>query len=163
MDDNLIKARDLLERSAPLGRFDCGKLCSGLCCKGDNDTGMWLFPQEEELYKDNPNFTIKETDGNFGYNMIICNGTCDRRVRPLACRIYPFYPKIDGNKISVIKDLRGISSCPILKDKLKPDLKFLRNMRKATRYLIRNEETKNYILNMQQEIEDIAKLMSVFR
>ncbi|MBQ8782390.1 MAG: hypothetical protein IJZ57_01280 [Clostridia bacterium] len=163
MNENLIKARELLEHSAPLGRLDCGKLCSGLCCKGDDNTGMWLFPGEEELYKNNPNFTIKETDGNFGYNMIICNGTCNRSERPLACRIYPFYPKIDGEKISVIKDLRGISSCPILKEEMKPDLKFLRNMRKATRYLIRDEETKNYILNMQQEIEDIAKLMSVFR
>ncbi len=163
MNDNLIKARDLLERSAPLGRSDCGKLCNGLCCKGDKDTGMWLFPGEEELYKDNSDFTIKETDGNFGYNMIICNSTCNRGERPLACRIYPFYPRIDGDKISVIKDLRGVSSCPILKEEMKPDLKFLRNMRKATRYLIRDEEMKNYILNMQQEIEDIAKLMSVFR
>lgn len=163
MNENLIKAREMLERSAPLGRFDCGKLCNGLCCKGDNDTGMWLFPGEKELYKDNPNFTVKETDGNFGYNMIICNGTCNRSERPLACRIYPFYPKIDGEKVSIIKDLRGISSCPIIKEEMKPDLKFLRNMRKAIRYLIRDEETKNYILNMQQEIEDIAKLMSVFR
>ncbi len=163
MNENLIKARELLERSAPLGQFDCGKLCNGLCCKGDENTGMWLFPGEEELYKNNPNFTIKETDGNFGYSMIICNGTCDRSERPLACRIYPFYPKIDGKKVGIIKDLRGVAFCPILKEEIKPDLKFSRNMRKATRYLIRDEETKNYILNMQQEIEDIAKLMSVFR
>lgn len=163
MNENLTKARELLERSAPLGRTDCGKLCGGLCCKGDENTGMWLFPHEEELYKNNPHFTVKEADGNQGYKMIVCNGTCDRKERPLACRIYPFYPKFDGDKITVIKDLRGLSSCPIIKDNIKPDYAFLRNLRKATRYLIRDEETKNYIMNMQQEIEDIAKLMSIFR
>lgn len=163
MNENLIKARELLERSAPLGRTDCGKLCDGLCCKGDESTGMWLFPYEEELYKNNPDFSVKETDGNHGYKMITCNGTCNRKERPLACRIYPFYPKIDGDRITVIKDLRGLSSCPIIKDNIKPDYAFLRNLRKATWYLIRDEETKNYILNMQQEIEDIARLMSVFR
>lgn len=163
MNENLTKARELLERSAPLGRTDCGKLCGGLCCKGDENTGMWLFPHEEELYRDNPDFTIKETDGNQGYKMIICNGTCKRKERPFACRIYPFYPKIDGEKITVIKDLRGFSDCPILKEEMKPDLKFLRNLRKAARYLIRDEETKKYIINVQKEIEDIAELLAILR
>ena len=160
MNENLIKARELLERSAPLGRFDCGKLCGGHCCKGDENTGMWLFPGEEELYENNPDFTVKETDGNQGYKMIVCNGSCNRNERPLACRIYPFYPKIDGDRVGVIRDLRGLSSCPIVKNEMKPDPKFLRNLRKATRYLIRDEETRNYILTAQQEIEEMAELMA---
>lgn len=160
MKENLIKARELLERSAPLGRFDCGKLCGGHCCKGDENTGMWLFPGEEELYENNPDFTVKETDGNQGCKMIVCNGTCNRKERPLACRIYPFYPKIDGDKVGVIRDLRGLSSCPIVKNEMKPDPKFLRNLRKATRYLIRDEETRNYILTAQQEIDEMAEFMA---
>ena len=160
MKENLIKARELLERSAPLGRLDCGKLCGGHCCKGDEDTGMWLFPHEEELYDGNPDFTVKETDGNQGYKMIVCNGSCNRKERPLACRIYPFYPKIDGDRVGVIRDLRGLSSCPIVKNEMKPDPKFLRNLRKATRYLIRDEETRNYILTAQQEIEEMAEFMA---
>ena len=160
MNKNLIKARELLERSVPLGRFDCGKLCGGHCCKGDEDTGMWLFPGEEELYENNPDFTVKETEGNQGYKMIVCNGSCNRKERPLACRIYPFYPKIDGDRVGVIRDLRGLSSCPIVKNEMKPDPKFLRNLRKATRYLIRDEETKNYILTAQQEIEEMAEFMA---
>ena len=160
MNKNLIKARELLERSVPLGRFDCGKLCGGHCCKGDEDTGMWLFPGEEELYENNPDFTVKETEGNQGYKMIVCNGSCNRNERPIACRIYPFYPKIDGDRVGVIRDLRGLSSCPIVKNEMKPDPKFLRNLRKATRYLIRDEETKNYILTAQQEIEEMAEFMA---
>lgn len=163
MKECLIKAREMLERSVPLRRFDCGKLCGSLCCKGDDNTGMWLFPGEDELYKNNRNFTIKETDGNHGFKMIICNGTCNRSDRPLACRIYPFYPKIDGDKVSVIRDLRGLSSCPIVKNEIKPDPKFVRNLRKAARYLIRDEETKKYIANVQKEIEETAELISLFR
>ncbi len=162
MKENLIKARDLLERSAPLGCFDCGKLCGGLCCKGDENTGMWLFPGEEDLYIGNLDFTVKETDGNQGHKMIICNGTCNRKERPLACRIYPFYPKIDGDRVRVIRDLRGFSTCPVIKTQMKPDPEFLRNLRKAARYLIRDEEIKNYILNVQKEIEETAELAAMF-
>ncbi len=162
MNEVIIKARECLERSAPLGRFDCGRLCDGLCCKGDENTGMWLFPHEEELYENDPDFIIKETEGNHGYKMIICNGTCERKNRPLACRIYPFYPKIQDDKVSVIKDLRGFSSCPILKDNIKPDYEFLRNLRKAARYLIRDEETKEYIIKMQNEIEEMGNIISLF-
>ncbi len=162
MNENLKKARDLLERSAPLGRFDCGKICGAKCCQGDEDTGMWLFPHEEEFYKNHPDFTIRNTDGNGGYPMIVCGGTCNREDRPLACRIYPFYPKIDGDKIKIIKDLRGFGSCPIIKENIKPEPKFLRNLRKATRYLLRDEETKDYILRVQSEIEEVAQFMSLF-
>ena len=42
----LNKAYELLERTTPL-TSDCGKLCNGLCCKGDGKTGMLLFPGEE--------------------------------------------------------------------------------------------------------------------
>lgn len=163
MNENLKKARDLLERSTPLGRFNCGKICDAECCRGDENTGMWLFPHEEEFYKNHPDFKIRNTDGNGGYPMIVCGGVCNRADRPLACRIYPFYPKIDGDKITVIKDLRGYNSCPIINENIKPDPKFLRNLRKATRYLIRDEETKNYILRVQGEIEEIAELMSLFK
>ncbi len=162
MNKNLKIARDYLERSTPLGKFNCGKLCDGFCCKGDKETGMWLFPHEEEFYVNHPDFTIRETDGNQGYKMVICNGECNRSERPFACRIYPFYPKFDGEKVTVIKDLRGFHSCPILKDNIKPDKKFLRNFRMATRYLLRDDETKNYILNVQKEIEDVASLLALF-
>ena len=42
------KAYEMLERVTPL-TYDCGKLCSGKCCKGDGNIGMWLFPYEEEI------------------------------------------------------------------------------------------------------------------
>ncbi len=164
MKDTTKKARDLLERSTPLGHYDCGKLCGGKCCKGDQNTGMWLFPSEENFYKNHPDFTLKDTDGNNGYPMVVCNGTCNRKDRPLACRIYPFYPKIEEDgKVKVIKDLRGYNSCPVISKDMKPDLKFMRNLRKAARYLIRDKETLDYIITVNNEIEEIAGLMMLLK
>ncbi len=159
MNKNLKIARDYLKRTAPLGKMDCGKICGKKCCQGDSETGMWLFPFEEEFYINNPNFTVKQTQGNHGYKMVVCNGTCNREDRPLSCRIFPFYPKIDDERVTVIKDLRGFSTCPILNKNLNPDLKFLRNLRMATRYLMRDKEIKEYILTIQKEIEEAAQLL----
>ena len=38
----------LLDDVTPL-KADCGALCDGACCKGD-DAGMYLFPHEEVMY-----------------------------------------------------------------------------------------------------------------
>ena len=75
------KAYELLDRVTPL-TYDCGKLCGGRCCKGDGNTGMWLFPYEEEILKDIDSFEtrsegadvsivinlIKETAGYDAFN-----------------------------------------------------------------------------------------------
>ena len=42
----------LLRNTTPLD-YDCGKICGGKCCKGDNKTGMLLFPGEEKLIDSN--------------------------------------------------------------------------------------------------------------
>ncbi|MBR5233762.1 MAG: hypothetical protein IKW03_06100 [Clostridia bacterium] len=156
------KAYELLERVTPL-TYDCGKLCGGLCCKGDGDTGMWLFPYEEELLKNIDGFTLKECEGNMGYKMVICGGTCDRKTRPLACRIYPYFPMITDDSYDVRADIRGISSCPVLYKNIKPDYAFIRQVRKIARLFDRDETLKNYISDinsMLDEIENFAKEMT---
>lgn len=153
------KAHELLERETPL-TWDCGKICNGICCNGDKNTGMFLFPFEEEIFSDNPDFKIIDCKGNFGYKLIVCNGKCDRKLRPLACRIYPYYPMITENGFDVRADIRGIGSCPLLYKNIKVDYAFIRQIRKAARLLSRNEEIKNYIINvnsMLDDIEDFAK------
>lgn len=53
---------------------DCGVLCNHACCKGDENTGMLLFPFEET------SLDVKITeDGN---RLAVCNGSCDRNIRP---------------------------------------------------------------------------------
>lgn len=156
------KAYELLERVTPL-TYDCGKLCSGRCCKGDSDTGMWVFPYEEELLADVDGFTLKDCDGNMGYKMVVCNGSCDRKKRPLACRIYPFFPMITDGGYDVRADIRGISSCPVLYENIKPDYAFIRQVRKIARLFDRDETLRNYISDinlMLDETENFAKEMT---
>lgn len=152
------KAYELLDRTTPL-ISDCGRLCGGKCCKGDGETGMFLFPGEEEILKNTEGFRILDCEGNFGYKMVVCGGSCDRKTRPLACRIYPYFPMITDDGFDSRADIRGIGSCPLLHNNIKVDYAFLRQIRKVARLFARNEELKNYILNinsMLDEIEDFA-------
>ncbi|MBR3868598.1 MAG: hypothetical protein IKM66_04720 [Clostridia bacterium] len=164
MDNTYLikKAYELLERVTPL-TYDCGKLCDGECCKGDGNTGMWLFPYEEEIIKNIDGFEIKECDGNMGNKMVVCQGSCDRKTRPLACRIYPFFPMITDDGYDVRADIRGISGCPLLYKNIKADYAFIRQVRKIARLFDRDETLKNYINNinsMLDEIENFAKEMT---
>lgn len=152
------KAYELLDRVTPLS-YDCGRLCGGLCCKGDGDTGMWLFPHEEEILKGVEGFTIKDCEANFGNRMVVCGGSCDRKTRPLACRIYPYFPMITQDGFDARADIRGIMTCPMLRDNIKPDYAFTRQVRKVARLFARDEELSSYIININQmldEIEDFA-------
>lgn len=155
----ISRAYELLDRATPLVS-DCGRLCGGSCCKGDGVTGMFLFPGEEEIIKDIDGFEILDCDGNCGYKMVVCSGTCDRRTRPLACRIYPYFPMITADGFDVRADIRGIGSCPLLYKNIKIDYAFIRQIRITARLLSRDEEIKNYIIDinsMLDEIEDFAR------
>ena len=48
MSAAVLTARALLSNLTPL-KSDCGRLCGGACCQGDDATGMLLFPGEEAL------------------------------------------------------------------------------------------------------------------
>lgn len=156
------KAYGFLDRVTPLS-YDCGKLCNGRCCKGDSQTGMWLFPYEEEIIKDIDGYEIKECNGNMGYKMVVCGGTCDRKTRPLACRIYPYFPMITQDGYDARADIRGITGCPVLYNNIKADYAFIRQIRKVSRLFDRDETLRNYVKDVNSildEIENFAKEMT---
>ena len=110
--ENVIKTcYSLLRNVTPL-TFDCGKICQGKCCKGDDKTGMLLFPGEEKLI--DPDMSVYKNEN--GDSFAICDGTCDRNRRPLACRIYPLFPVINNQNgedlIEAEFDVRA--DCPLL-------------------------------------------------
>ena len=74
------EANRIIGDKTPLKK-DCGQVCGGACCKGDDDTGMLLFPFEESVFR------VDEKDG---VRLCVCQGRCDRSERPLSCRIFPF-------------------------------------------------------------------------
>lgn len=101
-------------------KADCGRLCENACCAvTDEITGMYLFPFEEKMFEPLPDWAeLYETD--FTYNggktcdLITCTGSCERKLRPLSCRIFPLVPYVHrGEKLRIIMDPRGRMMCPL--------------------------------------------------
>lgn len=155
-------AYERLYHETPLGFYNCGRLCDGLCCRGDCK-GMWLYPHEEEFFSDKEGYEVCETEGNYGYPMVLCSGECDRAERPLACRIFPLFPLVweeDGElKFKVIRDPRAMM-CPIVTSSKKLDPKFVRRVRLMARYLSRDPEMLEYMKNVSLELIEIIELNS---
>lgn len=146
------KAKRAIGKHTPL-RADCGQLCGGACCKGDENTGMILFPHET---------TALETKKCESHTLAVCNGSCNREDRPLGCMIFPFFPCIDEeNNIVVKPDLRGLSVCPMLHhtDEIKFDRVFLRRVKRVGRILSRDEACRKMMKEITEEIELYNKLM----
>lgn len=155
MNKNIIEAYSLLEKVTPF-RTDCGKLCGSCCCKGGSNDGMELFFGEEELLKNVDGFNIIESHGR---KILVCGGKCDRKMRPLSCRIYPLFPLVDeSGKINVVYDVRGAVSCPMVKNMIKPDYGFVRAVRKAARWLIRDERNLQILRETSELFAELIKL-----
>lgn len=109
-------ARDLLSSLTPL-KTDCGRLCSGACCQGDSGTGMLLFPGEDALYADCDFARITPADFTLGGKqamLFVCEGSCPRDERPLACRLFPlFLAFLKSGRTKVRLDARAAQVCPL--------------------------------------------------
>lgn len=151
-------AYDRLKYETPL-KFNCGKLCECHCCKGEDTEGMILFPGEEKLFEDKEDFSIK-TDSE-GRKILICSGICDRKERPISCRMYPLFPLTyklgDEIKQKVIYDVRGMNTCPIVTEEIKTDRRFVTAVRLAGKELIKDEDCLDMILKISEEILDIIE------
>lgn len=110
------RARALLETLTPL-KSDCGRVCGGACCEGSAEDGMLLFPGEEALYAGLTRYTLKPLDKQLGgepLTLFVCDGTCARDERPLACRLFPLIARFDAQgALSMRIDPRARAVCPL--------------------------------------------------
>lgn len=157
--ENVIKScYSVLRRTTPLD-FDCGKICDGKCCKGDEKTGMLLFPGEEKLIDSNIN--VIETES--GDKLAVCNGTCDRNRRPLSCRIYPLFPVVVNEEgrsvVKVCFDYRA--DCPLCMTDgdYKFNKDFIKAVRRVGKFLLLNEETKAFYLELSDACNEYYALL----
>ena len=157
--ENVIEScYSVLRRTTPLD-FDCGKICNGKCCKGDEKTGMLLFPGEEKLI--DPDINVIETEN--GAKLAVCNGSCDRNRRPLSCRIYPLFPVVvneeGGERIKVFFDYRA--DCPLYLQNPDYDFNksFIKGIRRVGKYLLLNEETKEFYLELSDACKEYYELL----
>ena len=141
------KIFNILGELTPL-KADCGQLCGCACCKGDDKTGMRLFPHEESA------LNIIETSSNV--RLAVCNGTCDRNKRPLACRIFPFFPTVDEKgRVYVELDYRAANLCPMVEhcDEIIFDKRFLRAVKRVGKILAKDDECRKFLFESTKEID----------
>lgn len=149
--------------STPL-LVDCGKLCNGACCESadDEETGMYLFPGEEKLFENNPDFKIVSSEFEYAgksANILICKGTCNRDLRPLSCRIFPLIPYIKDDKFELIFDPRATSVCPLvdLTDFSQLDHNFIKKTKCVIDLLMKFKETKLFLEGLTDIVDDFLK------
>lgn len=149
-----------LDYVTPLRR-DCGKMCSSKCCKGTSHDGMLLFPGEEAVFQNNNDFNIYY-DERYGCNCVSCNGSCSREMRPISCRIFPYfiYLKDDdkNTKPVVASDVRAIDFCPLLTKENKISKEFLRTLRIVASKMCRDEEIRKFLVRMTELLTDFKGL-----
>lgn len=154
--ENVIKScYSILNNVTPL-EFDCGKICNGKCCKGDEKTGMLVFTGEEKLLDSD----ISVAHNEDGTAVAVCDGSCNRNYRPLSCRIYPLFPLIKNENgrehIDVIVDPRA--DCPLCTGEFQFTRQFTKAVKRVGKFLLLNEETAKCYREISNEINDIIKL-----
>lgn len=160
----ILSAYRILDRVTPL-QTDCGELCGKACCQSRDDltqsSGMYLFPGETAIlskaaYLSLQPVAIPTAYGTYRSVLAICDGFCPRRLRPLACRIFPLTPYVDmSGDWTLHLDLRGRNLCPLVMemspDDLEPD--FIESVRTVTRLLTADPENR-YFLTLLSRIQD---------
>ncbi len=145
-------------------RTNCGKLCGGACCQSDEtgENGMLLYPGEEygEPIEGMP-YRLADDNSLFpGGKRFICEGTCVRGKRPLACRLFPLRIHTDGETVKAEIDPRAWVCCPLLEmgGMRAMSAAFIEAVEEAGRAMLADEETKNALLCEQRMIDEMRQL-----
>ena len=157
----ILRAYQLLEEVTPL-TTDCGELCGHRCCHGEDHDGMWLLPGEEQFFLGQPGFSVQPCQDNAGYPLVVCDGHCDRRLRPFACRIFPLFPMVrlsplGGIMVQAQMDPRAQLSCP-LREREQLRMLFRRRVQRAEEILVSDPQLRAYLLETTEFLEEVAAL-----
>ncbi len=154
-EKRVAMARRLLADVTPL-QTDCGALCGGACCRGEEGTGMLLFPGEATPCR-------VLTAGT--RRLAVCQGVCDRARRPLSCMLFPLFPAADeAGNVRVVSDARGNAICPLARqaDAVRFDRRFLRRVKAVGRFLARDEALLAFLRENAAEIRSVSALLDRF-
>lgn len=161
----VLQAREKLEKLTPL-KGNCGRYCGAACCEADESglNGMLLLPGEDELYEEESEdfpFSLEADDTLLegGYRLV-CEGTCRRDRRPLACRIFPLRIRIEGENVRAEIDPRAWAVCPLPeRGGLRAmDPAFIAAVEEAGRTLIAQPEIRQALLREQKTIDESRQL-----
>ena len=122
----VLAARELLKDLTPL-KTDCGRLCQGACFARVVPTGFSL--------------------GGTPAQLLVCDGRCDRKNRPLACRLFPLFLKFREDQTPVLRmDARARAVCPLTDYGMKAlDPEFKQAARRAYDLLLEDKVCAAYL------------------
>ena len=144
----------LLDDLTPLPA-DCGTVCAAACCLGGENDGMLLFPGvAARLGGDG---CIREENGR---TLFVCNGRCDRRRRPLSCRLFPLFPLLqeDGH-LRVVYDPRAFRVCPLLplQHRVRLQPAFVRAVQQVGFQLRKDPDTRAFLQEQSRELIELGR------
>ena len=97
-----------------------------------------------------------------GADLLICTGRCDRRLRPLSCRIYPLYPQIGADgRVRARYDPRAWAQCPLSREQAHVRLQpaFVRAVRRVGRLLQNDPDTAPALRAQSDELTALSALL----
>ena len=167
----------LLDRVSPIAD-DCGKLCGSACCTyeapgdeshDDFSMGLYLLPGEEKIFSGDEdwlqwsweyaeNYEFPDSwHGKVYFLKCLDAPFCNRKKRPLQCRIFPITPHIDeyGNLFMIYQSGQLPYSCPLISDKIKLNDDFLKANYTVWKHLLRDPLIYDLVeMDSQYRIED---------
>lgn len=155
----LLYAYYLLSDVCP-AHFDCGELCGRLCCGNtlSDESGMYLFPYEDLLLSHVDDYEIKGKDEK----LLICKGHCSRDLRPLSCRIFPYFSYVKDGKTQLVPDARARMLCPLLYKNFRIRIKFIRAQKLIAREFSKIPALQRELLKTGEFISEIDRLQKRF-
>lgn len=165
----------LLNKVSPLPS-DCGQLCAAACCNcgGDGDgsdstdfdMGIYLLPGEEKLFTRKEQWLKWNVENAEEYEFpdswrgkvyfVRCKTPpiCPREMRPLQCRFYPLAPYLDekGAFRLILSPAQLPYQCPLIRDKILLQAKFVRATRTVWRRLIKDPLIRDLVAMDSKEL-----------
>lgn len=161
------KAYSLIGTQTPLD-INCGTLCKEACCRGEGDSGMYLFPGEELLFPRRKDawYRLTKTRNKLstGYtvSLLTCKGTCPRNERPLSCRLFPLMAYLtEEDFVELRLDPKALSICPLTRDiELYPiEESYIDALYDALEVLLEDREVIEFIRLLSDDYDTTGKLL----
>ncbi|MEY8367975.1 hypothetical protein AALA24_04320 [Anaerovoracaceae bacterium 42-11] len=144
----------LLDRVSPVP-YDCGTLCSAICCSCGNDDenlGIYLLPGEDKVHDRDDDWLTWSAEYAEDYEFpeswtgkvyfVRCKTPpiCPRERRPMQCRTFPLTPHIDEDGVLslVLNDSDLPYSCPLIAEKIELDPAFVKATYTCWKHLLRD-------------------------
>jgi hypothetical protein len=118
---------------------------------------MLLFPGEAARLAGEPNFRVSRISYmDHPAWLLTCDGTCDRSLRPLSCRIFPLAPHVEGNTVTALPDPRARRMCP-LADGKSLDPRFTQAVNRAFAVLAKEPKSLAFMGRISQELGELRR------